>query len=334
MLCAPNCLEAAILKGCSQVKVDKRETKIVLIGPSHLDIIVKGDFKWEIAYSEWASIQPVSGGSVRNVAENLARLGINSTLLTITGEDIFGHFLCEQTKKVGVQVVASIDPSVRTPVYLALNGPDGQLLLDMLDGQDCHNRFSGSFGQTYIDYLANASFVVTSTDVNTDLFFYLADASLERGSRLLLQISAPSAASKAKNWLSKVDVLFLNAIEAGLLIGEETNTIEKNLRVAEKLLALGPEIVLITLGPDGACVASKAGHSEHVPALNVNGEIISTIGAGDAACAGLLYGLVNSYDVHTSVILGLAAAAITLNCIETVSPVINDTLIRKVALLS
>ena len=313
---------------------DKRESKVVLIGPSHLDIFVKGNFKWEVAYSEWASIQPVPGGSVRNIAENLARIGVDTTLLTITGEDVFGRFLFEQTSKASVHIIVTTDPLVRTPVYLALNSPSGQLLLDMLDGQECHNLFSQLFGQTHVDLLDKADFIVTSTDVRDDLFFFLAERSFEKGSSLLLQVSAPSTASKARKWLSKADILFLNEIEASFLVGEEIHSIEKSLQVARQLLTFGPKLVLITLGPRGACVATRDGVAEHIPIVNIDGEIVSTIGAGDAACAGLLYGLANGYDIHTAVLLGLAAAAINLKSVETVSPEINSTLIHQYASLS
>lgn len=45
-----------------------------------------------------------AGGVARNVAENLARLGNDTRLITAVGDDLYGRSLLESTQKAGVDV--------------------------------------------------------------------------------------------------------------------------------------------------------------------------------------------------------------------------------------
>src|SRR6202171_4386407 len=64
-------------------------------------------------------------------------------------------------------------------------------------------------------------------------------------------------------------------------------------KIATKLLALGPKVVAVTMGAEGALIAS-AGKMAHVPAFKVN--VVDTTGAGDAFMGGLSYALLQDWD--------------------------------------
>jgi sugar/nucleoside kinase (ribokinase family) len=78
-------------------------------------------------------------------------------------------------------------------------------------------------------------------------------------------------------------------------------------KMAAKLLALGPEVVAVTMGSEGALVAS-AGKTAHVPAFQV--KVVDTTGAGDAFMGGLSYGLLHGWDLADTALLANACAAI------------------------
>jgi sugar/nucleoside kinase (ribokinase family) len=63
--------------------------------------------------------------------------------------------------------------------------------------------------------------------------------------------------------------------------------------IADKLLALGPSIVAITLGADGCFIASRE-ERVRVPAFQV--KVVDTTGAGDAFMGGLSYGLLQGWN--------------------------------------
>jgi ribokinase len=88
--------------------------------------------------------------------------------------------------------------------------------------------------------------------------------------------------------LAQVDVLVPNESEAALLLGEAVPPAQ----AAERLRALGPRTVLVTLGADGVqCADGRDNH--HLPAQKV--KAVDTTGAGDtfigafaaARCAGV-----------------------------------------------
>jgi 6-phosphofructokinase 2 len=71
------------------------------------------------------------------------------------------------------------------------------------------------------------------------------------------------------------------------------------------------EIMVVSLGPQGACVITKD-HVDHVPAPSVKKR--STVGAGDSMVAGLVYGLSTGLSLRETARLGVACGtAATMN---------------------
>jgi fructokinase len=77
-------------------------------------------------------------------------------------------------------------------------------------------------------------------------------------------------------------------------------------RAAVELLARGPKIVAVTLGPDGALLY-MSGRREHHNTLAT--QIVDTTGAGDAFWAGCVAALTKSDDLQAALHLGSQTAA-------------------------
>ncbi|MGD9713873.1 MAG: PfkB family carbohydrate kinase, partial [Thermomicrobiales bacterium] len=103
------------------------------------------------------------------------------------------------------------------------------------------------------------------------------------------------------------DVLIVNEVEAIELLGEPVDS-EGWPAVANALRLAGPEIVVITLGAQGALV-SMAQETVSIPSLRV--EVIDTTGAGDAFCgafsAALARGATPGEAARTGVVAGALA---------------------------
>jgi sugar/nucleoside kinase (ribokinase family) len=83
-----------------------------------------------------------------------------------------------------------------------------------------------------------------------------------------------------------------------------------------KLLKLGPEHVMLTLGEKGVLWASARGMYE-VPVLAV--KVVDTVGAGDAFNAGLAVGLSEDRQVLEAIALGVTAASLSTQRRETIA---------------
>ena len=109
---------------------------ILVIGATLLDTKGKPTAGLEPGTSNPAYIRTTRGGTARNVAENLGRLGADVYLLTAVGKDLTGEQLIAQTADAGVDVahVLTIDGE-NTGVYMALLEEDGSLSVALDDVQ-------------------------------------------------------------------------------------------------------------------------------------------------------------------------------------------------------
>jgi pseudouridine kinase len=86
---------------------------------------------------------------------------------------------------------------------------------------------------------------------------------------------------------------------------------------AQALVGLGVQIAIVTLGATGLVYATSK-ESGHIPALQ--SEVVDLTGAGDALTAAVIMALLNDIPIDEAVRLGTSAAALTLQCRETVCP--------------
>jgi len=84
---------------------------------------------------------------------------------------------------------------------------------------------------------------------------------------------------------------------------------------ARRLLAVNGRAVVVTLGPDGACVVEPDA-TTYVPAFHVDGPI-DIVGAGDATNAGIALGLTLGLSLPDATLLGACVSSITIQQLGT-----------------
>lgn len=104
--------------------------------------------------------------------------------------------------------------------------------------------------------------------------------------------------------LRYTDYLIINEVEAGACCGMDLRCksgeidLEKVKEAAASLLEHGVAKMCVIHFPEGGFAMSKDGASEYVPTdMLPKSEIVSSVGAGDAFCAGTLYALHEGYDM-------------------------------------
>ena len=122
---------------------------ILVIGATLLDIKGKPTDGLEPETSNPGRIRTTRGGTARNVAENLARLGAGVSLITSIGGDDIGRQLLDQTEQAGVDVEHTIVvEGQHTGSYMAILDLDGTLsvalddthLMEQISGQYLYRR--------------------------------------------------------------------------------------------------------------------------------------------------------------------------------------------------
>ena len=78
--------------------------EVVVIGGSSIDIIGSPQYDFIARDSNPGQIEITAGGVGRNIAENLARLGVNCTLLTCIGKDVYGKIIIQKSMEAGINI--------------------------------------------------------------------------------------------------------------------------------------------------------------------------------------------------------------------------------------
>lgn len=119
--------------------------------------------------------------------------------------------------------------------------------------------------------------------------------------------------------LKYVDYLILNEFEAGQTVGIELRDSIGVLQgrhlqeTAERLLQAGNSELVVIHMPEGGYALTQSGEEVKVPSyLLTEKEIRGTVGAGDAFCSGVLYGLEQNSSLTDALQLGSMLAACNL----------------------
>jgi pseudouridine kinase len=249
------------------------------------------------------------GGVARNVAENLARLGIDVRMLSLVGEDPEGERVLVESGNAGIDMrLVGRSAQAATASYTAIFNGEGELVIGLADMAifDLVTQESVSRG---LSGFAADGFVFADANLSPPVLQALTEA---KGGRILA--SVPVSIQKLARLvpiLAAIDLLFLNLYEARALLGSDENAGDLARRLAAGPVPRG----LLTLGPQGA-LAWAEGEVTPIPALasrpvNVNG-------AGDALAGATLARLACGDDFLLAARRAMAAAALTVESSHTV----------------
>lgn len=245
------------------------------------------------------------GGVARNVAENLARLGVEAELVSCVGRDDTGRDLTDHLSNAGVDVdaVIAVDGG-RTAEYCAVLEPDGTLAVAVAD-MAIFDRLTPGQLEPIASRLKGAAWLFADCNLPAETIRYLLEIARISSCRLAIDAVSVAKSARLPDDLSGIDVLFLNSDEATAILGGETESPDA---AAGALCSRGVERVVLTLGPEG-CLAAGPDGLLRVPAIAA--EIVDVTGAGDAMVAATLAGLAAGASWKDAVEAGIRAAAAT-----------------------
>jgi fructokinase len=233
---------------------------------------------------------PHFGGAAANVAVSAARSGGRPAVAGGAGEDAWGRWLLERLREEGVDTqFFALDPGRQTPIAFATVTADGEPSFAIYgEGISAALVAFGDRAEAAVE--GSEAFVFASNTlvgVEREVTLRARDRARELGRpicfdpnlRLERWPSAEQAVDAARGCLEGCLLVKANASEARLLTGEADPG-----AAAEAIAALGVELVVITLGPDGALARGALRHE--VPGRAAR--VVSTIGAGDAFFGTLL----------------------------------------------
>jgi pseudouridine kinase len=302
------------------------ERFVVAIGAANMDIAVSASHALVPGDSTPGHIRCAPGGVARNVAENLARLGRDVRLLTAVGDDLYGTSLLEHTRRAGVDVQGcQVLAGQATSTYLALHGPDGDMVLALNDmdilAQLTPERLSGHAG-----WLRNAGAVLLDCNLpEATLDWVVAQAG---DTELFAEPVSAFKCVRLRPWLARIHTLKANRLEAQALTGLAVDDDAGVLQAARWLHARGVRQVVLSLGARGLYWSAATGDSGWQSALPP-AQVVSTTGAGDAVMAALLHGFLDGAALRDTAAFAAACATLTLGTQAANHPNLSDLAVRQ-----
>lgn len=260
------------------------------------------------------------GGVVRNVAENLARLGVPVALIAAVGDDAGGRMLMEQAARVGIATDAVL--KLRRQVsdsYTAVLSPDGGLHLG-LAAMPLVERLSPWALEASKALRASAALVVADGNLPTDAWPLLLAEAQASGIPLVGVAVSEAKMERLPERLTGLHLLILNAGELATVAADPAEAFAR-------LHARGVGCVLVSRGERGLLLSQVGSGSREWPAPRVH--VVDVTGAGDALAAGVCAALLSHPDdADAAARLGLDLAALTLQTEDSVHPELNPSFLE------
>ena len=236
-----------------------------------------------------SGVRELVGGAALNVAVGLRRLGVETTLIAMVGDDEAGAHIREYLSDHGVRLISSEAPhgSSRAIVQRAANGEPQYVFNDA--AQQRSIRYSDEARQA----IADAGLVAISCfpfDVPAEvdaLVDALADArvAVDPNPRTGMLSDRAEFVRGFERLAAEAAIVKVGADDAAILYDGDLDALRARLR------GLGAAAVLATAGADGATIDADAGVAS-APIAQLPGAVIDTVGAGDATLAAVSEGLV------------------------------------------
>jgi pseudouridine kinase len=294
--------------------------KTVVIGGANQDITATSSKPLIAGDSNPGVIKNSAGGVGRNIAEDLVKLGNETSLITMLGDDSAAKVVIDSCERAQIDTSHMlVSDQWPTGTYSAIYDPQGQLALAVSDMSIIDHLLPEQL-QSKKAALDNALEVVIEANLPETTIKWIAENT--KGTPLHADAVSVAKAHRLRPILDRLDILKVNRQEAAAIL-EWTGD---NMAMAEALYKLGVNKVLLSLGAQGAIFYSIAGPIEQKP---MSTKICSDNGGGDALFAAMIAAqqLLKCGSHHLQFAMG--CASFTLNCASAVNPKLSVEVIKQ-----
>ena len=258
-------------------------------------------------------VQMVPGGVCRNVAEDLAKLGLPAQFVSMVDDTAMGRDVRDRLAALGIDTTHVIAAERGMGVWMAILDEHGDLRGSISRQPDFRplEEYLKANGEAL---MAEADAVVLELDMNPAIADIAMHLAVQHEKPIYVVVGNMGVILRHPEYLRRVACFICNEIEAGRLFGQDLTKLTPEemlpLLVQETRNAGIPAMVL-TMGADGAVyVDHRTGEFGRCPAESVN--MIDSTGAGDAFFTGTVAALSRKLPLSQAVRVGAQLAARTL----------------------
>jgi pseudouridine kinase len=340
---------------------------VVVVGGMNMDVQGRSYGPFRPGDSNPGATRRSPGGVGRNIAENLCRLGVEVELVSVLGDDPFSSELEASCAALRIGLSGTLRlPGREASQYLCLLDSDGRLA-GAVAAMSLIDELSPEVLASQTELFDKAEFIIVDANLRQASIGWLAEryrrgqirgqirgqSSDHRLPRLVLDPVSVAKAARARPHLASFSFAKPNLAEAEVLASagggevaeaavlEADSAADAKARAAmfgRALLGRGLGEVFISLGAGGLYYEGPGEDSRLqrgivLPPSSVPVEFSprNVSGAGDAACAALVWGALEGFSVAKRAGLALAAAILAASTDATVRPDTGAAVIERIA---
>jgi len=318
-----NLMKKGLIRGKGYILNEKNY--ITVIGGSNIDIVGFPNKKLRPHDSNPGVVKVSLGGVGRNIAENISKLGIDTTLLTAVGNDLYGNDIISQCKVAGINMSnVLVLENIPSSTYLSIMDNDGDMNV-AISHMDIIDELSIEYIKKNDMIIKNSQCVVIDTNLKESVIEFL--LTNYKDVDFFVDTVSVAKAAKVKTLLPFIHTIKPNKLEVEQLCDTTINNDKDVKNAISILLNKGVKNIVVSLGEKGIYYGNNNCIGKLV---NKKVKVVNSTGAGDAFMAGLVYGYINNKSLLDSCKISMTASALTLEHESTINPNLSIDKINKI----
>ncbi|MFI3167457.1 MAG: carbohydrate kinase family protein [Bacillota bacterium] len=287
-------------------------SKCIVVGGCNVDIFGKSNGEIIPADSNIGKIGIFAGGVGRNIAENIARMGEETQMLSALGNDANADFLRNNLSGLGIDYSLSESMEISSSCYMFIADNKGEMQLAVSD-MEIYDIATAKMLEGKFDKVNQNEILVLDTNFSQDVI----DCVFENTTiPIFVDTVSTKKAEKIKKHLSKITYIKPNALEAEVLTGIKVEDEESAIKACDSLINQGVKCVFLTLSEKGGIAKTK---DEFVKSEIFKAQTVNTTGAGDSFVGGAVFGILQGASLSKILNYAMAAASICVQSQDTIS---------------
>lgn len=270
------------------------------------------------------SVVTVHGGVGRNVAEDIANVGVGCRFVSMVDFSGEGQSVREKLNKSGVDTNYLVSAKDGMGIWLAVFDHTGEVVAAISKRPDMSSmlRMLETDGDSIF---SDVDSIVIEIDLDEEIVKETFIYAKKYGIPVFGLVANMTIASERTDYIRQTDCFICNEEEAEILFhADYSGMCPKEIcdAVAVQCEEFGVRSIIVTLAGNGAVYVSAGGERGCIPANQI--PVQDTTGAGDAFCAGAAVGLSYGLTLRRAVEVGTELASEVITIPENTCPAMTE----------
>ncbi|WP_034549610.1 PfkB family carbohydrate kinase [Carnobacterium funditum] len=313
------------LVGKAYILVEKKP--VICIGAANIDRRYSLEEPFTTGTITDAKERFIFGGCARNVAENLGRLGIEPTLLSIAGNDACWQQIKEHSEHfMDVSQVDMIE-NESTGVFVEVLDTNGAVEFGLTD-MNIYKYMTPEWLSKNFSLLKEAEYLVADLNLPKETLELLISFKIKYQIPLILISVSVSRMKNLPTCLNGVDLLIVKYDETEAYLDMPVNTAEEMKQAALKWLTFGLKSVAVTKNDEMVTyITDKKKIYQYENTHDANKSY--NWGLNEAGCAGIIYAYKKRKSAKERVLTGIINAYHTSKTLHLIRPNLSASQLER-----